>query len=133
MFAARKKITLLTLGLFLLYPLFTPAKLAAQNTGDPFFQRVGYYTMAGGGLGALAGAAVWLTDPAGKDSNLGKSMLLGLAVGVIAGAAFGIYQTSQQVEPHASAWEQRLEQIQLGWNRSAQPALWQTALYRTEF
>ncbi|HUJ76673.1 MAG TPA: hypothetical protein VL359_17550 [bacterium] len=49
------------------------------------------WTVAGTIMGALVGAALWLTDPANPNLTLARQVIESGTLGTFAGAAFGLY------------------------------------------
>jgi hypothetical protein len=78
--------------------LFTHSLAQAQER-EPLAMRIELeWTLAGTVLGAVVGAALWLTDPGNPNSRLSRSVIEGAALGAVAGAGFGIYMIQRSVQ-----------------------------------
>jgi hypothetical protein len=56
------------------------------------------WTIAGTVVGALIGAALWLTDPGNPKLSLARQAIEGAALGTIAGAGFGLYNMQRHAQ-----------------------------------
>lgn len=73
--------------------------LALAQEREPLVMRIELeWTLAGTVLGALVGAALWLTDPGNPNNQLSRSVIEGSALGAVAGAGFGIYIIQRNVQ-----------------------------------
>lgn len=73
--------------------------LAQAQEREPLVMRIELeWTLAGTVLGALVGAALWLTDPGNPNNQLSRSVIEGSALGAVAGAGFGIYIIQRNVQ-----------------------------------
>src|SRR5574341_1482989 len=80
--------------------------LAYAQEREPLAMRIELeWTIAGTALGALVGAALWLTDPGNPHNILSRSALEGAALGALAGAGFGIYIMQQRMQVPAGMAE----------------------------
>jgi hypothetical protein len=72
------------------------------------------WTVAWSVVGALAGAALWLTDPGNPNLSLARQSIEGAALGAFVGAGFGLYVMQRSIQyPQNAALE-------------TPPALWGT-------
>jgi hypothetical protein len=73
--------------------------LAQAQEREPLAMRIELeWTVAGTVLGALVGAALWLTDPGDPHNVLARSVIEGAALGTVAGAGFGIYMIQRNAQ-----------------------------------
>jgi hypothetical protein len=73
--------------------------LAQAQEREPLVMRIELeWTIAGTVLGALVGAALWLTDPGDPHNLLARSVIEGSALGTVAGAGFGIYMIQRNAQ-----------------------------------
>ena len=78
--------------------LVAHSQVQAQER-EPLAMRIELeWTIAGTALGALVGAALWLTDPGNPHNVLSVSVLEGASLGALAGAGFGIYIMQQRIQ-----------------------------------
>ena len=56
------------------------------------------WTVAWSAIGALTGAALWLTDPGNPNVTLPKTAIEGAAIGAFIGAAFGVYVMQRNIQ-----------------------------------
>jgi hypothetical protein len=61
------------------------------------------WTLAWSVVGALAGAALWLTDPGNPNLSLARQSIEGAALGAFVGAGFGLYIMQRSVQYPQSA------------------------------
>jgi len=77
--------------------LVCAALLLAETSGfaqerEPLAMRIELeWSIAGTVMGALVGAALWLTDPANPNLSLSRQAIEGASLGAFAGAGFGLY------------------------------------------
>jgi len=83
----------------LAFVVLTAQSLALAQERDPLAMRIELeWTIAGSALGALLGAAIWLTDPGNPSITLSGNVIEGAALGAIAGAGFGYYIILQNIQ-----------------------------------
>jgi len=56
------------------------------------------WTVAWTVIGALAGAALWLTDPGNPNLSLARQSIEGAALGAFVGAGFGLYVMQRSIQ-----------------------------------
>jgi hypothetical protein len=74
------------------------------------------WTVAWTVIGALAGAALWLTDPGNPNLSLARQSIEGAAIGAFVGAGFGLYVMQRNIQfPQTAATD-------------VSPSLWGTSV-----
>jgi len=72
---------------------------AIAQEREPLAMRIELeWSIAGTVVGALIGAALWLTDPGNPNLSLSKQAIEGGALGTIVGAGFGLYNLQRHAQ-----------------------------------
>jgi drug/metabolite transporter (DMT)-like permease len=72
---------------------------ALAQEREPLVMRIELeWSIAGTVVGALVGAALWLTDPGNPNSSLSRQSIEGAALGAFAGAGFGLYVIQRSIQ-----------------------------------